>query len=37
MFFDWPDFCGQRMGVFYFPTKVLGGTADFDYFRVSAK
>jgi len=34
MFFDWPDFCGQRMGVFYFPTKQLGGHADFDYFHV---
>ncbi len=34
MHFDWPDFCGQRMGVFYFPTKELGGKADFDYFRV---
>jgi len=34
MFFDWPDFCGQRMGVFYFPTKELGGKADFDYFHV---
>ncbi len=34
MFFDWPDFCGQRMGVFYFPTKELGGQADFDYFHV---
>jgi len=35
MFFDWPDFCGQRMGVFYFPTKVLGGKADFDYFKTA--
>ena len=34
MYFDWPDFCGQRMGVFYFPTKILGGRVDFDYFRV---
>lgn len=34
MFFDWPDFCGQRMGLFYFPTKELGGRADFDYFKV---
>jgi len=34
MFFDWPDFCGQRMGVFYFPTQELGGKADFDYFHV---
>lgn len=34
MFFDWPDFCGQRMGVFYFPTKELGGKADFDWFHV---
>ncbi len=34
MYFDWPDFCGQRMGVFYFPTKELGGKADFDWFRV---
>lgn len=36
MFFDWPDFCGQRMGVFYFPTKQLGGTADFDYFHIGS-
>jgi len=34
MYFDWPDFCGQRMGVFYFPTKETGGKADFDYFHV---
>lgn len=34
MYFDWPDFCGQRMGLFYFPTQTLGGTVDFDYFRV---
>lgn len=34
MYYDWPDFCGQRMGVFYFPTQELGGYADFDFFRV---
>lgn len=35
MKFDWPDFCGQRMGLFYFPTRTLGGYADFDYFHVA--
>ena len=35
MKFDWPDFCGQRMGLFYFPTSALGGHADFNYFHVS--
>ena len=35
MKFDWPDFCGQRMGLFYFPTRTLGGHADFNYFHVS--
>ena len=34
MHFDWPDFCGQRMGLFYFPTQQTGGHVDFDYFRV---
>ncbi|MGN0047282.1 MAG: glycoside hydrolase 43 family protein [Bacteroides sp.] len=34
MYFDWPDFCGNRMGLFYFPTQETGGYADFDYFRV---
>ena len=34
MHYDWPDFCGQRMGVFCFPTKTTGGYADFDYFRI---
>lgn len=34
MFFDWPDFTGQRWGLFYFPTKQLGGYADFDFFHV---
>ncbi len=35
MKFDWPDFCGQRMGLFYFPTQSLGGHADFNYFHVA--
>ena len=34
MKYDWPDFCGQRFGLFYFPTKSLGGYADFDFFHV---
>ena len=34
MKFDWPDFCGQRFGLFYFPTKQTGGYADFDFFHV---
>lgn len=34
MHFDWPDFCGQRMGLFCFATKEAGGYADFNYFRV---
>lgn len=33
MAYYWPDFVGQRMGVFYFSTKTPGGHADFDYFR----
>lgn len=34
LYFDWPDFCGNRFGLFYFPTKTLGGNADFDFFHV---
>ncbi len=34
MAFDWPDFVGQRYGLFYYATKKLGGAADFDYFHV---
>lgn len=33
MNYDWPDFVGQRMGVFFFSTKTAGGHADFDYFH----
>lgn len=35
MQFDWPDFVGQRFGLFYYSTTQLGGWVDFDYFRVS--
>lgn len=35
MAFDWPDFVGQRFGLFCFATKQVGGHADFDWFRVS--
>lgn len=35
MAFDWPDFVGQRFGLFYFATTQIGGYADFDWFRVS--
>lgn len=34
MAFDWPDFVGQRMGLFYYSTTQTGGCADFDYFHV---
>lgn len=32
MAFDWPDFVGQRFGLFYYATKLRGGYVDFDYF-----
>lgn len=35
MAFDWPDFVGQRFGLFYFSTKQTEGHTDFDWFRVS--
>lgn len=35
MRFDWPDFVGQRFGLFNYATENTGGYADFDYFRVS--
>lgn len=35
MAFDWPDFVGQRFGLFYYATETLGGCVDFDYFHVS--
>lgn len=35
MYFDWPDFCGQRVGIFYFPTKQTGGSVDVDYFHIN--
>ena len=35
MRFDWPDFVGQRFGLFNYATENTGGHADFDYFRVS--
>ena len=34
MAFDWPDFVGQRFGLFYYSTEQTGGCADFDFFRV---
>lgn len=34
LFYDWPDFCGQRLALFYFSTKIEGGNADFDFFHV---
>ena len=34
MAFDWPDFVGQRFGLFYYSTQQTGGCADFDFFRV---
>lgn len=37
MAFDWPDFVGQRVGLFNYSTQQLGGHVDFDYFRVSDK
>lgn len=37
MAFDWPDFVGQRVGLFNYSTRQLGGHVDFDYFRVSDK
>lgn len=35
MYFDWPDFVGQRFALFNFATAEVGGYVDFDYFRVS--
>lgn len=35
MNFDWPDFVGQRFGLFNFATQETGGYVDFDYFHVS--
>jgi arabinoxylan arabinofuranohydrolase len=35
MYFDWPDFCGQRVGIFYFPTQQTGGSVDVDYFHIN--
>lgn len=35
MAFDRPDFVGQRVGLFNYSTRQLGGHVDFDYFRVS--
>lgn len=32
-----PHFMGYRFGLFYYATKVPGGYADFDYFRLSDK
>lgn len=33
LFYDWPDFVGQRIGLFFFSTENVGGHADFDYFH----
>ncbi len=35
MAYDWPDFVGQRFGLFSFGTTQCGGAADFDYFHLS--
>ncbi len=35
MNYDWPDFVGQRFGLFYYATETRGGCVDFDYFHVS--
>lgn len=37
MNYDWPDFVGQRFGLFYYSTENLGGWVDFDFFHVSDK
>ena len=34
MHYDWPHFVGYRYGVFYYPTKEIGGYVDVDYFHV---
>lgn len=36
MLYTLPHFMGYRFGLFNFATKTTGGSADFDYFRVSA-
>ena len=35
MVYDWPDFMGYRLGLFYYSTEQLGGCVDFDWFRIS--
>ncbi|MDE6394820.1 MAG: glycoside hydrolase, partial [Duncaniella sp.] len=34
MYYDWPDFCGQRYALFHYATAKPGGHADFDYFHI---
>jgi arabinoxylan arabinofuranohydrolase len=35
MVYDWPDFMGYRLALFYYSTEHLGGCVDFDSFHVS--
>lgn len=34
MYYDWPDFCGQRFALFHYATDNPSGHADFDYFHI---
>lgn len=37
MVYDWPDFMGYRLALFYYSTANLGGCVDFDFFHVSSE
>ena len=37
MEYSMPHFMGYRFGLYYYSTKTSGGSADFDYFRISDK